>query len=279
MVSSGLPCGRTVRARMPWGAGRSVPALLVLAVAASLVSCGSAGGDGSGTAFARGIEQALVAADGRGIRVPATPGSCGRVTLDAEESASRVVLRLSLEADRDLVCPAVIRTVMASTTLEHPLGNRDLVDGDRSGRSVPFVDGARLHEPGRLPAGYVQRGDGIDSGIGLSGGDGSPLWARRYEGIGGRAPLVVSQCTCDPAAHRIWPARSHVDINGRPGTIRTPADDPDNGSYAVVWTEGGLGFVVMSADGGSARPAVSTKDLLRTARSLHPRTRQGGGTA
>lgn len=148
MVSSGLSCGRPVRCRMPWSAGRAIRALFVSAVVASLVSCGSAGGDGHGTAFARGIEQAWVADGGRHIRVPATPGSCGRVVLDAEESASRAVLRLSLEADRDLVCPAVIRTVMASTTLEHPLGARALVDGDRSGRPRGDGEGARVaHGP------------------------------------------------------------------------------------------------------------------------------------
>lgn len=85
------------------------------------------------------IDHALVSSDGRQVTVPALGGGCiRRVALTATETPRAVLLSLTAYSvsGPHVACPADLRLLQASTRLDAPLGERDLVDASTH-HSIP----------------------------------------------------------------------------------------------------------------------------------------------
>lgn len=196
----------------------------------------------------------LISADQRTLTASAGE-ACETGSLDVQESSSTVMVRLHL-LPAIMIAPGSCGIENFSTTLQAPLGKRQLIDGV-TGARLPSFEGRGILRPTFLPAGFVHRYDaaffGRDTVTGASAGCtqvysqgdsyDEAIWISQFVGGHWRTPAGVKA--------------KPIIIRGRPGLAV---------GGEIEWTARGELFTIQSMT--YAYATLPTSSLIAIADSL-----------
>ncbi|MFC4518236.1 hypothetical protein [Streptomyces ehimensis] len=204
----------------------------------------------------------LVGRDGRTLTTTARWAPCQskRPQLQARESAGTVTVVLR-ESTADLRHQCASTDQQVSTTLNEPLGTRQLVDAGTGATITPF-GAAQLVAPHYLPQGYAQTDEIYEEPSAercapspFNRTD-TPSWTRFYQKGSTRPSLAIAQVTKPaPDDGRDTPAS----VDGHPAHLREQGS-----AHCLTWSNGKYSITVLSRD-----PQLPTAELLRIANQLN----------